>query len=129
MERSVEHDNSAHDLPLEPDLARLLTPARRLTLGRLYELFGSRDDSYPVIAAAAQTMLLLEDRIATIPYHWAIGLADKTPEALKEHKGDRELLTQWYLRTRLATGPHQAEELIRDIVDQALRQVPDRPPR
>jgi hypothetical protein len=34
-----------------------------------------------------------------------------------------EDLTAYYLRYRLATGPHQAEEMIRDFEAQAARQV------
>jgi hypothetical protein len=127
MEKSDDHDDIFASLPSsEPDCSRLATPARRLTLGRLYETCGG---SYAEIAAAVQTMLILEDRVATLHYRWAVDLEDKTEAILKRHKKDVEILKHWYLKTGLASGPHEADEMIRDVAAQGRRQAPDLPPQ
>jgi hypothetical protein len=127
MENSDDHeDNFAGLPPSEPDCSRLTTAARRLTLGRLYETCGG---SYTEIAAAVQTMLILEDRVATLHYRWALDLEDKTEAILKRHKKDIEILKHWYLKTGLASGSHEAEEMIRDLAAQGRCQAPNLPPQ
>jgi hypothetical protein len=127
MEDHDESDDVYSGLPpSEPDYSRLRTPARTLTLGRLHKMC---DGNYARISDAVQTMLLLEDRIATINYCWAADLEQETPAILKRHKADIECLAQWYLITGLAAGHHQAEELIREIAAQGREQAPKLPPR
>ncbi len=127
MEGSDESEDIFAGLPPPvPDCRRLVTPGRRLTLGALYELCGGH---YGWISDVVQTMLILEDRIATFNYRWAADLAEKTPAILQEHKRDIEGLTKWYLRTGLASGPRQAEEMIRDLAEQGRGQFPASPPR
>lgn len=112
--------------PSEPDHSRLRTAARTLTLGQVYKLC---DGEYFKISGVAQTMLLLEDRIATRNYEWAVELEDKSPDTLKRYKADVECLIRWYLFTGLAAGHHQAEEMIREIEAQGREQARGLPPR
>ncbi len=123
MEKSGKHEGLYAGLPpSEPDCSRLVTPARRLTLGRLYAAYAGQ---YSQISNAVQTMLLLEDRIATLNYRWAADFEDRTPAILERHKKDIESLTELYIVAGLAPGRHQAEEMIRDIAAQGRSQAPD----
>jgi hypothetical protein len=80
-----------------------------------------------MIAKAVQDLLIFEDRIATFSYRFAAYPETKTPSAVEEHERDIDILTRWYLKTGLAAGPHEAQEMIRDIVEQGRRQAPGRP--
>jgi hypothetical protein len=115
-----EEDDTNWLIPGHLDFKRLATPGKGLTLGRLYELYGRIAE----IKEVAGTILALESLVADTTYQWARG-REKPTRFVKEHEEDITNLKNLYIETGLAAGPHHAEQLIREIENQARAQARD----
>lgn len=113
--------------PPEIDLKTLSFPTDRLTIKEIRaaepDLFATAevlelDRSFARSDFSA--MLSLEREVADRAYGEAIGSPD--PEA-EDRAYLIELLTQQYEGHGLSTGPHQTEELVREIERQAVDQA------
>lgn len=118
-----------------PDFHRINTPGRALTLGRLYEIL-EREGNAAALGDTAADLILRETLVASTAYRAALGrkLGGAARDFLegesrKYRQKETDSLSKIYIELGLASGPHQAAEIVRDIEAQAAAQVPDLPAR
>lgn len=120
------HDKeSRQELPEFPDHSRITSPARKMTLGHLYDLL-DRQLLGAEFGEIAHKLMNYESEIASYAYQAAAGFHLGADDH-KDWKKSKDDLTRLYIDLGLA-GPHQAAEIIRDIEVQAAAQVPNPPP-
>ena len=113
-----EEDDTNYLITGRLDFNRVVTPGKGLTLGRLDELYGKIAKIQEVVSA----IITFEHRIADTAYRWARG-QEKPTRFVKEQEEDIRDLSNLYIETGLAAGPHHAEQIIRDIENQARAQA------
>ncbi len=117
-----------------PDFNRIATAGKTLTLGRLYDILEAKGDS-GILGAMAQELMVQEAEVANNAYRTARGirLGGEAKEFIEDEnrrfppKKDVDKLIKLYIFYGLASGPHQATEMVREIESQAVAQVPDLP--
>lgn len=105
------------------ELDRLATPGRGLTLGQLREVYGANTLKIEQVVGA---IITLEDTIVDTVVRWAIG-QERATRFAKEQEKDAKDLAKLYIEAGLATGLHQAEQLVRDLETRARRVAPPSP--
>lgn len=116
-----------------PDFNRISTPGKTLTLGQLYEIL-DRTKEAGIVGEVAGALMAREEGVAGLAYRVALGgkLDGEARDHLEGQSRDMrqveiDKLTKLYVELGLASGPHHAAELIKDIEAQAVAQVPDLP--
>lgn len=116
------------------DLTKIDFPSDRLTIGTLRRVHPEQVDTGEDIdlfskdfgGAAGDMvtgMLIAERDIATAAFNRALGIPAPPPLDKDMLEGLAEAVTEDYIRYRIASGKHHAEQLIRGIESQATEQA------
>lgn len=109
------------------DLTKIAFPSDRLTIKHLRNLYPKEFDEGRATnfcrrpAEELNAMLSYERGVATEAFETTMGRA--SPQSQNEYAQDREDVAEFLVQYGLASGPHQAEQMIRDIESQAVAQA------
>lgn len=109
------------------DLTKIAFPTDRLSIKELRKLYPAEFDAEALTqfnhrpAAELNATFSVERAVAKAAFEATLGRA--SPQAQNEYAMDREELADSLVQYGLASGPHQAEQLIRNIEAQAVAQA------